>query len=70
MSKHTIEIKEVKTSYRTVHLETDKRHPEYEDLLSLVALAIDSVSFDQTGHEKSTDTQQTIDGVDIDKIDI
>ncbi len=68
--KHTIKLKEVRTTIKTVTIETDYEHPDLDSLIKLVALGVNNVGFDEVGDEVSDDTYQEINGVDIEFIEI
>ncbi|HHZ68827.1 MAG TPA: hypothetical protein EYN67_12380 [Flavobacteriales bacterium] len=68
--KHTIKLKEVRTTTRTATIETDYEHPDLDSLIKLVASGVNNTGFDDVGDEGDTDVYQEINGVDIDFIEV
>ena len=67
--RHTIKLKEVRTTIKTVTIETDYDHPDLDSLIKLVASGVNNVGFDEIGDEVSDDTYQEVNGVDIEFIE-
>jgi hypothetical protein len=68
--KHTIKLIEVRTTTRSVTVDTNDEFPDLDSIIKLVAEGVNNVGFDEIGDEEGDERYQTINGIDVDFIEI
>jgi len=68
--KHTIKLIEVRTTIRNVTVDANDEFPDLDSIIKLVAEGVNNIGFDEIGDEESDERYQTINGIDVDSIEI